>query len=517
MLVNSNFNKNDDKYALKTEIPTSLPANGGNADTVDGLHADSFVKNTSDWTPMKFEITFGDHNYPRVSIDESIPVMPKVCNYTHIVSRRKSDDSITSVLSIPADYDDDIFLYQAHTGVWSNIGNAGTLDDFALKSEVPNKKDLTYLADVIRGIRKGWASTSTGTIMTYGDRTVDKISNELSYFGWTINSDRWFVPIVVSQYKDGVSYTMCGQSCNYDNAGSDCATFEYNNRTYYACWASPMSYQSPTVVGGLQLSVTDNDYINACKALIYNCERIASDEVISPSSKVKLYEDNEGGNLELVAPDGVHAMQMDLYNNEGFRMYFYDGSQLYFPVEYNFNTGKFNINGNADTLDGLHASDFVRAFNGSEMDNNRILIPNDVHVGNWLKANAEIGMQYYRYPGCSGQTGLPDGANDWAWFLYDGLTYMAKTVYNRFFIMDYINSYNGWIEIYTSKTKPYISGSATVAANSTTCTSNHGFTPSAVIWWDGNYSGVAMSFNGTQFTIDKTRPVDRIISYLIFK
>ena len=38
MLVNSNFNKNDDKYALKTEIPTSLPANGGNADTVDGYH-----------------------------------------------------------------------------------------------------------------------------------------------------------------------------------------------------------------------------------------------------------------------------------------------------------------------------------------------------------------------------------------------------------------------------------------------------------------------------------------------
>ena len=109
--------------------------------------------------------------------------------------------------------------------------------------------------------------------------------------------------------------------------------------------------------------------------------------------------------------------------------------------------------GNADTVDGLHASDFVRAFNGSEMNNNRSLIPNDVHVGDWLAANAEVGMQYYRNTGCSGQTGLPDGSNDWAWFLYDGLIYIAKTVYNRFFIMDYTNSYNGWKEISTTPIK----------------------------------------------------------------
>lgn len=35
-----------DSFALKTDIPTSLPANGGNADTVDGLHADSFALKT---------------------------------------------------------------------------------------------------------------------------------------------------------------------------------------------------------------------------------------------------------------------------------------------------------------------------------------------------------------------------------------------------------------------------------------------------------------------------------------
>ena len=33
--------------ANKTDIPTSLPANGGNADTVDGLHAEGFIKTNS--------------------------------------------------------------------------------------------------------------------------------------------------------------------------------------------------------------------------------------------------------------------------------------------------------------------------------------------------------------------------------------------------------------------------------------------------------------------------------------
>lgn len=103
---------------------------GGNADTVDGLHASDFIKNTSDWKPMNFEITYGDHNYPNV-IDNNIPIMPKTCNYTHIISRGRSDNSIISILSIPSDYDDDIFLYQSISGVWKNIadgGNADTLD-----------------------------------------------------------------------------------------------------------------------------------------------------------------------------------------------------------------------------------------------------------------------------------------------------------------------------------------------------------------------------------------------------
>ena len=71
--------------------------------------------------------------------------------------------------------------------------------------------------------------------------------------------------------------------------------------------------------------------------------------VTSASSKANLWEDNEGGNLELVAPDGVHLMQMDIYDNTDFRMHFYDGSYRYTPAAFNFSTRKFDINGNANT------------------------------------------------------------------------------------------------------------------------------------------------------------------------
>lgn len=99
------------------------------------------------------------------------------------------------------------------------------------------------------------------------------------------------------------------------------------------------------------------------------------------------------------------------------------------------------------------------------MGNNRILIPNDVHVGNWLKANAE----------------------------------------------------NGWIEIYTSKTKPYITGSVTVSANSSYCSTNHGFMPSAAIWWCAYSSGVGVMLSETGFVMDFGYDKDMTVNYLIFK
>lgn len=73
------------------------------------------------------------------------------------------------------------------------------------------------------------------------------------------------------------------------------------------------------------------------------------------------------------------------------------------------------------------------------------------------------------------------------------------------------------IQAMDGKINPYVTGEATVEANSNVCVSNHGFTPCAVVWWDGNSSGVAVSFSDTQFVMDKTGSVDRGVNYLIFK
>lgn len=49
--------ESDAKYAQKTDIPTSLPANGGNADTVDGYHVDNLI-HESESIPPKYITEF---------------------------------------------------------------------------------------------------------------------------------------------------------------------------------------------------------------------------------------------------------------------------------------------------------------------------------------------------------------------------------------------------------------------------------------------------------------------------
>lgn len=236
----------------------------------------------------------------------------------------------------------------------ANGGNADTV------GRLP-ASNFAYMTDIIRGVKYGWVCNTAGIVMTYGDREIIKTTANLSYIGWTINSDNWFVPIIVSQQSSGTNYTMFNNSCGYDllGPGGDGASFVYKSRTYYACWASPSSYQNPTVSGGLRLTVTDSDYISACKRLIDNCEGIDSvnadtadtaRQVISTNAKAKLYEDGEGGNLRLTSPDGEHYVEMDIFNGQDFRMYFGDDStgDLMFPFYFHFATGKISINGDTD-------------------------------------------------------------------------------------------------------------------------------------------------------------------------
>lgn len=113
--------------------------------------------------------------------------------------------------------------------------------------------------------------------------------------------------------------------------------------------------------------------------------------------------------------------------------------------------------GNADTVDGKHASDFVSSSTLQQVNNSRVELPSNVNVVEWLVQNAKIGTQYFRTDGAVGQTNLPGGLNTWMWFSYDGNRCLARAWTSNNgttdFILDYVNTAGGWKEISTTPIK----------------------------------------------------------------
>ena len=114
--------------------------------------------------------------------------------------------------------------------------------------------------------------------------------------------------------------------------------------------------------------------------------------------------------------------------------------------------------GNADTLGGKSPSDFVEALTIQQTNYTRILIPDNVDVKSWLLENAKIGTVYYVTPECQGQINLPPmTVYGWAWFLFDGIRYVAKVMVSdvsaKYYLLDGINISGDWKEISTTPIK----------------------------------------------------------------
>ena len=124
--------------------------------------------------------------------------------------------------------------------------------------------------------------------------------------------------------------------------------------------------------------------------------------------------------------------------------------------------------GNADTLGGKSPSDFVEALTIQQTNYTRILIPDNVDVKSWLLENAKIGTVYYVMPGCQGQINLPPmTVYGWAWFLFDGIRYVAKVMVSdvsaKYYLLDYINISGDWKEISTTPIRSVEVGATTDA------------------------------------------------------
>lgn len=135
--------------------------------------------------------------------------------------------------------------------------------------------------------------------------------------------------------------------------------------------------------------------------------------------------------------------------------------------------------GNADTVDGLHADDFVNA-----NDRDQIQIPSNVDVPVWVHTNGKRFQRYMTNGANVGLTNVPNNSTDYVWYWYDGLNILAREwATGKYYICDMINgNFSGWKDVYTSGYKPYVTGQITVSysteVQSFICLD---FTPSAVI------------------------------------
>lgn len=180
--------------------------------------------------------------------------------------------------------------------------------------------------------------------------------------------------------------------------------------------------------------------------------------------------------------------------------------------------------GNADTVDNLHADDFVNA-----NDRDQIQIPSNVDVPVWIHTNGKRFQRYMTNAGNIGLTNVPDNSTDYVWYWYDGLNILARVNSpGKYYICDTINgNFSGWKDIYTSGNKPYVTGVVVVDSNGKANIS-FGFEPSFVLYEPASpKSGIfgsvysATTFNATGFTPSADTytggPTGTGFSYIAFK
>lgn len=134
--------------------------------------------------------------------------------------------------------------------------------------------------------------------------------------------------------------------------------------------------------------------------------------------------------------------------------------------------------GNADTVDNLHADDFVNA-----TDFNNYQIPINVDVPAWIYANGKRYKIYMTNATNTGMTNIPNNSTDYVWYWFDGINIIAREwATDKYYICDTINGgFSGWKDVYTSGYKPYVTGVASARYGEKADVS-FGFTPSTVLY-----------------------------------
>ena len=157
---------------------------------------------------------------------------------------------------------------------------------------------------------------------------------------------------------------------------------------------------------------------------------------------------------------------------------------------------------NADKLDGHHEDYFAKATNPSIEGNIHLLRSGSATTNGSIFAWEETVRIRNEDPNAENKTYID--------FVVTPSGVFAEGFNN--------GNYIGRQQIYTGR--PYVVGSGTIPAYGISCTTNHGFVPSAVFWWyldDTYYIRSASSFDSVSFTVNVNTNVEKSVGYIIFK
>lgn len=215
----------NDKAEL-TDIPTTLPANGGNADTLDGKHAESFMQ----WLGAPFDTNFmNDASYKidyHCNIGNGALIGLPIAGWYHIVYYMHSNfNGFGMQIAYPLNFDGTTYIRRAMDttwGDWKNIadgGNADTLDgkhasDFALSTNPTIEGDIH--------IARSGNATRSSTLFAWGDtvriRNAEIGAENTTYIELSITPNGIYVETV----QDGtrISYTKINDGGNAASVGT---------------------------------------------------------------------------------------------------------------------------------------------------------------------------------------------------------------------------------------------------------------------------------------------------------
>ena len=134
----------DADYARKTDLPSALPANGGNADTVDGLHADDF--------PLKgSQVQFVPYNMKYYALNDKICLFANDDDIARgIYFINNSSSSITVCVLVSATAEGPVCQYGYGTNTYPEIQNTGENREWFTTESIPTSP-VIYAMEVPPG------------------------------------------------------------------------------------------------------------------------------------------------------------------------------------------------------------------------------------------------------------------------------------------------------------------------------------------------------------------------------